>query len=156
MLEQHVNFTNISGYGITIGDLGLLLPTHTASRIVDLSMRLCRLPNTPDWLLGMLSISGDAVPLFDLAKLLELSTDAATERYVIVGESEQAIAIGIRGYPQRVRLKATDQLTTNPPLPKALEPYVQSVYHRDQVWVSWDFAAFFTTQGQRLAHNYLV
>lgn len=155
-VETTSTFADIFSYGIVINDLGLLLPTTTTSRIINLDIRLCRLPTAPPWLLGMLSVSGDAVPLFNLANLLELPIDIQPERYVIIGEREQSVAIGITGYPERVRLNVTDQLTSIPPLPEILKPYVHSVYRQERIWINWNFEAFFMAQGQRIAHSKFI
>lgn len=147
---------DISGYGIILGNLGLLLPTDTSSRLVDLNIRLCRLPIAPNWLLGIANLEGDLIPLFDLAKLLELPIEMPIERYVVIGAGEQAIGIGIIGHPQRVHLKATDKLHHNPPLPIILQPYIQSVYRTNYIWITYDHTAFFTAQGRRLAQDWFI
>lgn len=146
----------VSYYGVIMGNLGLLLPVHIPSRIVDLNIRLCRLPTAPDWLLGIANLSGDLIPLFDVTKLLELSIEVPLERYVIIGEGEQAVGIGIIGYPQRIHLNPNDKLQYNPPLPAILQPYVQTIYRKERLWITCDFTAFFTAQGQRLTQDWFI
>ena len=139
-----------SGYGITVGNLGLLLSIGVPSRLVDMDVRLCHLPTAPTWLLGMANLNGNTVPIFNLEQLLDLPQEALSTQYLVIGEGEQAAGVAITGRPQRVRLSPEDKLTRNPPLPSTLQPHVQTVYRRDRIWVAWDFQAFFEAVGQRI------
>ena len=139
-----------SGYGVTMGNLGLLLPTGVTSHLVEIDIRLCRLPTAPAWLLGVANLNGNSVPMFNLEQLLDLPHEAPSTKYLVIGEGDQAAGIAIAGHPQRVRLGLENKLTRNPPLPASLQPHVQAVYRREQIWVAWDFQAFFSAVGQRI------
>lgn len=141
----------VAGYGVRVGNIGLLLPNGVASRLVEMEdIHICRLPTAPSWLLGMANLDGNTVPMFDLEQLLGLSREAPTTKFLIIGSGEAAAGITLSGRPERVRWSSEQKMTRNPPLPEMMQAHVKNCYRSDKVWVELDFEAFFQASGAQL------
>ena len=141
----------LATYGLLVSNMGLLLPVGVASRLVETDIDLCRLPTAPAWLLGMMNLDGNTVPLFDLDALLDFPGQHAPSHYLVIGEGEDAAGITLAERPQRVRLGPDQQMNRNHPLPAALQAHVRACYRDgDQVWVDWDYIGFFQAVGRRI------
>jgi twitching motility protein PilI len=137
-------------YGFQIGDIGLLIGQDTSSEVLERAP-VYPLPKAPTWLLGLVNLRGNLVPVFDVKPLLELEGDDAQDkrRLLILGGGDKAVGIMIDGLPQ---LAATNNaLSRLPPLPAALRPYVAKAYVRDNaVWLEFDHYGFFGSLGERM------
>jgi chemotaxis signal transduction protein len=138
-----------SAYGLIVGNLGLLLPMDTFTTLVEGKLPFCRLPNTPAWLRGMVNVTGNFMPLFDLTALLELEAEGQTKTLVI-GQGEDAVAVLVPRAPMRVRINPEEQMSGRPPLPGMLQPFARACYKNERLWVDWDVDGFFTTAGTRI------
>ena len=63
---------SVTTHAVVIGDVGLLLPSDEVSELVERSP-VCKLPNTPTWFSGVISLRGNITPVFDLHFLFALS-----------------------------------------------------------------------------------
>ena len=137
-------------YGFRVGGIGLLVSQDTVSEVLE-QAPIYPLPNTPPWVLGLVNLRGNLVPVFDVKPLLELEGDDAQDkrRLLILGGGDKAVGIMIDGLPQ---LAATNNaLSRLPPLPAALRPYVAKAYVRDNaVWLEFDHYGFFGSLGERM------
>jgi chemotaxis signal transduction protein len=145
-LQQAASFT---AYGLIVGNLGLLLPMDTFTTLVESKLSLCRLPNTPAWLGGMVNVTGNFMPLFDLTALLELEGESQAKTLVI-GQGEDAVAVLVPRAPVRVRINPEEKMSGRPPLPGMLQPFAKACYKNERLWVEWDVDGFFTTAGERV------
>lgn len=135
-------------YGFRIGDIGLLIGQDTSSELLE-RVPIYPLPKAPAWLLGLINLRGNLVPVFDMWPLLELEHggDAQDQRrLLILGRSNDAVGLMISSLPQ---LAATRHVITRlPPLPSVLRPYVAKAYLQDEaVWLEFDYAGFFGALG---------
>ncbi len=132
-------------HGFKVSNLGLLLPAETVSELFQ-DLAYCRLPNTPDALVGMANVRGDIVPLFDLNELFGMPAGGKHHwRFLIVrNEDEETVGIRVEGLPTRLTLSARNKLKTLPPLPEPLRPYVRACYQLDDIWVEWDIFGCFS------------
>ena len=137
-------------YGFQIGDIGLLIGQDTSSEVLERAP-VYPLPKAPTWLLGLVNLRGNLVPVFDVKPLLELEGGDAQDkrRLLILGGGDKAVGIMIDGLPQ---LAATNNVLSRlPPLPAALRPYVAKAYVRDNaVWLEFDHYGFFGSLGERM------
>ncbi|HRD49402.1 MAG: chemotaxis protein CheW [Candidatus Competibacter sp.] len=138
-------------YGFRIGGVGLLIGQDTSSEVLERAP-VYPLPKAPAWLLGLVNLRGNLVPVFNVKPLLELEDGDAPDksRLLILGGGDKAVGILIDGLPQ---LAATSNaLPRLPPLPVALRPYVTKAYMRDNtVWLEFDHYGFFEALGGRMA-----
>lgn len=153
--------TDVSGsfwtHGFSVAGLGLLLPEGTVGEVFD-NLPLCRLPNTSEWLHAMASQRGNVVPIYDLAKVfgLKLSPEINTQeqsirKYFLIGQREKTIGILIDEMPTRIFLGNENRLSSTPPLPAILQPFVNACYQAEhRIWVDWDVDNFFLTVGDQV------
>jgi len=139
--------------GFLVGHLKLLIASQTTSELTDM-VPICSIPNTASWLLGLINLRGNLVPVFDLKMLLQLESQAVKKRMLLIlGQGEQAGAIIIDGLPTHIMLTAADKLESLPPLPAALKPFVPSGFEKQgDIWFNFDHLGFF----QSLAHKVAV
>lgn len=138
--------------GFRIGNIGLLIGEHATSELSDM-LAICPIPNTASWLLGIINLRGNLVPVFDLNGLLQIvQSIERMKMLLILGEGEAAGAIVIYDYPRHVTLTKEDKLETLPPLPDILSPFATVGYEKDnQMWFNFDHLGFFHAISSRVA-----
>lgn len=150
--QQHASLQQaalFSAYGLVVGNFGLLLPVNTFTTLVEGKLPFCRLPNTPAWLQGMVSVTGNFMPLFNLPALLGLEAKDVTKTLVI-GQGEDAVAVTIPRAPFRLRISSDEQMSGRPPLPGMLQPFARACYKNQRIWVEWDVDGFFSAAGAQI------
>jgi chemotaxis signal transduction protein len=130
--------------GFQIGNLGLLIGARTTSELIELLV-MCPIPFTVAWLLGLINLRGNLVPIFDLHQLLSIETNTSNKRMLLIlGQGESAGGIVIEALPVHLTFTSKDKLTSLPPLPAVLAPYVSQGYEKgEQVWFNFDHLGFF-------------
>ncbi|OQW91138.1 MAG: hypothetical protein BWK78_05425 [Thiotrichaceae bacterium IS1] len=138
--------------GFHISNIGLLISPHITSELTDVRT-ICAIPNTAPWLLGLINLRGNLVPVFDINMLLQLEDITDKKRMLLIlGEGDGAGAILINGLPMHITLSIADKLDDIPPLPEALKPYTPVAYDRNgEVWFSFDHVGFFQSLASRIA-----
>lgn len=142
--------TGLTRYGFRTGGVGLLIGAGVDSEVLD-ALPVSALPNTPAWLLGLINLRGNLVPVFDLVELLGLSRDPGHQRrMLILDEGERAVGVLIDRLPEVPQL--TRRLGSLPPLPGQLGEYVSDAYlSSESVWLEFDHRAFFASLSTHLA-----
>jgi len=145
-----VEFTRRLGF--RIGNIGLLIGEHATSELSDM-LAICPIPNTASWLVGIINLRGNLVPVFDLNGLLRIAQGSErTKMLLILGEGEEAGAIIIYDYPRHVTLTEEDKLDTLPPLPDILSPFATVGYEKEgNLWFNFDHLGFFQAIAPRVA-----
>jgi len=138
--------------GFRIGNIGLLITEHSTSELSDM-LAICSVPNTATWLVGIINLRGNLVPVFDLNGLLRIAQGSErTKMLLILGEGESAGAIIIYDYPRHVTLTGEDKLETLPPLPDILSPFATAGYEKEgQLWFNFDHLSFFQAIAPKIA-----
>lgn len=129
-------------YGFRSAGLGLLIRPGIGSEAVPM-MPLAAIPNGPSWLLGMINLRGNLVPVCDLRRLVGGASDAALEKpmILVLDKGEQAAGFLIDGYP--VALTALRPANQLPGLPQPLERHVKTLISADEeVWLEFDHEGF--------------
>ena len=129
-------------YGIRAGTFGLLLPPNKVSEVIK-QIRIYPLPNTVNWLLGMINLRGNVVPVFDLALFLESTIKPNIKPMIlVVDKGEDAVALQVDGAPQIV--DTTRKAILSAAVPKLLGGHVRAAYVDDtQIWLDVDFEDLF-------------
>lgn len=86
-----------------VGDaFGLLLPVGTSAEILR-ATRICSMPNTPPWSVGLANVRGNVVPVFDLLRYFSLGSVSVMRQQradiVTVGVGTAAFAIPVKREP---------------------------------------------------------
>lgn len=136
-------------YGFRAASIGLLL-AHSAGAELVAQGAVAPIPNGPVWLLGLMNLRGNLVPIVDLQTALDVGTtdEAASSRrasvplVLVFGKGERAIGVQIDAAPQA--LKSLSPVTQTPPLPERLSAHVGEGYVEDQsFWIEFRHESFF-------------
>ncbi len=124
--------------GFFIGDIGLMVDFADGSELTEIPTYY-RVPNAPDWLAGLTNLHGIVIPVFDLQKYFNLSTEKNKKRMLMVLQHEEkAIGIIVNGLPTRLTYSESQRMTNNTS-PSNLSQYIQSAYLIDQhLWFELD------------------
>lgn len=130
-------------YGFCIGSFGLMIQADVGSEVIRPEV-ISSLPGSAPYLLGLLNLRGNLVPVFDLSLLLGIakSTESRSMLVLILDKGESAVGMVIDGFPQPLAaLRSIEQL---PALPAALQEHVNAGYVKDeQVWLEFNHQSFF-------------
>ena len=137
--------------GFRIGNLGLLIGARATSELIDL-LDVCPIPFTAAWLLGLVNLRGTLVTIFDLHQLLGIEAKTSAKRMLLIlGQGESAGGIVIDALPIHLTFTSHDKLTSLPPLPTVLAPFVSQGYETtEQVWFNFDHLGFFESIASKI------
>lgn len=135
-------------YGFRVGSIGFLLPKMENAEIIE-QTHPCAIPNTPQWLKGVINVRGNLVPIFDLRSLLGLEDGQLSERLLILGKGNKAVGLYIDALP--VTVERPEKVETMPPVPGLLTNYVHGLYMSNkEIWLDLTFDDLFAELGERL------
>lgn len=130
-------------YGFKISNIGLIIAAHTISELVT-QMPIFPIPNTSNWLLGLINVRGNLIPVYSLKILLALeeTTECKQPLLLILDSGDLSVAIAIDTMPQMV--ETNNLLSHVPPLPSALKEYTTLAYgDGDGIWLEFNHQLFF-------------
>ena len=121
--------------GFHIGYLGLMIRYEKGSELIDLP-QVFALPNAPGWFSGIANLHGTLIPVFDLARYLDVEhLPAAKPMLLVLGHGIEAAGVVIDGMPVRLRFDAADR-AEGAPIPMALDGCVTGTYWAgEQTWM---------------------
>ena len=141
---------SITTHAVVIGDVGLLLPSDEVSELVD-KLPVCKLPNTPVWFSGVVSLRGNITPVFDLHHLFGVIVGTSYRRLIVIGSGETAVSFWVEHMPSMVALAGDDIMAGEPPLPDFIRNHANRYFLKDnQIWVDWNVRQFFHALGKQL------
>jgi len=137
--------------GFQIGNFGLLIGARTTSELIDL-LDMCPIPFTVAWLLGLINLRGNLVPIFDLHQLLNIEAKTSNKQMLLIlGQGQEAGGIVIDALPVHLTFTSNDKLTSLPPLPAVLASYVNQGYEKgEQIWFNFDHLGFFESMATKI------
>jgi len=133
----------VGRYGFKIGSLGLLIQSGSGSEVMQMPA-IWTLPGAPPWLLGLINLRGNLVPVFELRTVLGLAQRAVDEKplVLIFDQGDRAVGIVIDDFPKP--LSALSPLPSLPQLPTALTGHVSAGFVKDEmIWLEFDQHTFF-------------
>ncbi|EIJ43799.1 chemotaxis signal transduction protein [Beggiatoa alba B18LD] len=138
--------------GFHVGNIGLLIAQNATSELIEVNS-ICPIPNTASWLLGLINLRGNLVPVFDLNLLLGLENRISKKNMLLIlGRGEAAGAIILDKLPQHVIFMNSDRLDSLPPLPAVLKPFATQGYEKSgEVWFNFDHQGFFESLAGKVA-----
>ncbi|MBC3920193.1 chemotaxis protein CheW [Undibacterium sp. CY18W] len=130
-------------YGYRLASLNLLVRAEVGSEVIR-AQALAPLPGAATYLLGLINLRGNLVPVFDLGLVLggRRSDITPNKLFLILDKGDNAVGMVIDSYPQPlVGLRSIAQL---PQLPATLEAHVPAAYMLDErVWLDFNHESFF-------------
>ncbi len=138
--------------GFHVGQLGLAIRTDLAGELIDMP-RLCPVPNTAPWVLGLANVRGHLVPVFDSHRLFEAERPhRGKPRVLVLGQGEDAAGLVIDDLPVSKGFAPEQRLQPPPPLPRLVEEHLRAVFKEDeQLWVEFDPGDLFEALAARAA-----
>lgn len=135
-------------YGFSVGAEHILIDSKTICEVVQ-SAQIYHIPNTRAWVLGVINLRGNLVPVFDLLKRLdETATRAEDKRLLILDQGERAVGIYIDGLPQALKIdpEGPDSRSAIPEdIPNAIKGHVIAAYRVDSnTWLEVNHRELFT------------
>lgn len=143
-------------YGYRMGSLGMLIKLGSTSEVMH-PPAISTLPGSPHWLLGLINLRGNLIPIFDLRKVLGVEPQPSAEQALILvlDQADKAVGITIDGFPKP--LSALNTLPAIPQLPSMLIGHVSKAYVKEElIWLEFDHATFFEALArisENLANN---
>lgn len=146
-LGQDVGRARNLRYGYALGSFRILIGKQVPCEVVP-ETAIYPLPNTPQWVLGMINLRGNLVPIFDLRKrLLPEAANSGERRLLILDRGTRAAGIFIDGLPQALEINDADpaQLAEIPAgLPVTLRDNLRGAYScAGTTWLEIDHRGLF-------------
>lgn len=138
-------------YGFKIDTLGLLIQRGSGSEVMQMPA-IWTLPGAPPWLLGLINLRGNLVPVFELRILLGLGQRTAEEKPLVLvfDQGDRAVGILIDDFPKP--LSALNALPNLPQLPTALQGHVHAGFVKDEmIWLEFDQHTFFEEMSRNVS-----
>ncbi len=137
--------------GFVLGHLGLTIRYEDGSELSDMPATY-RLPNAPDWFVGIANLHGLLVPVFDLALYLGIEhRNGVKPMLLVLGHGPDSAGIVIDGLPVRLRLRPADR-AEGAPVPAALDGCVSETYWAaDSTWIDLQVGALLGKLTEELA-----
>lgn len=140
--------------GFYIGNIGLLIGENVVSELTEMSS-ICPIPNTASWLVGLINLRGNLIPVFDLYTLLGIERDVSARKrtiLLIMGQGDAAGALVLENLPVHIIFTESDKLESLPLLPDVLKTFTTSGFEKNgEIWFNFDHAGFFQSLTTRIA-----
>lgn len=144
--------------GFHIGNLGFLIAQQTTSELSEL-LPICPIPFTATWLLGLINLRGNLVPVFDLHDLLKLEkVTVKKQMLLILGEGSDAGAIVIDDLPIPLTFAESEKLLSLSSSKELKTACVTSGYEKKdnkdkegKLWFNFDHQSFFKSLMSKVA-----
>lgn len=139
--------------GFQVGEMGLLIGANTISELNDVP-QICSIPNTADWMLGLVNLRGNLVPVFDMSMLLGIERKEKKKKMLLIlGQGDEAAGILIDNLPSHQIFAETDRLENLPGLPEVIRPFIPNAYEKNSnIWFTFDHESFFQSLTSRVAN----
>lgn len=130
-------------YGFNVATLNFLVKQGCASEVLQMT-DIWSLPGSPPWLLGLVNLRSNLVPVFDFRKLLDLPPRAAgaVSQILVFDQGDKAAGILIDDFPKPVF--DLNRLNGVPQLPAELQAHMRGGYMQGELmWLDFDHESFF-------------
>ena len=116
-------------YGYRTGSMRFMVPEGTVSELLN-SSKIYHLPNAPRWIVGLINMHGNVIPVVDIASYIgdEVSR-LQKSNILVIGTNEAAIGILIDGLPEAIN--ENEIVTGLSAVPEKLEGYVKAGLYSD-------------------------
>ncbi|VAW60292.1 hypothetical protein MNBD_GAMMA11-2386 [hydrothermal vent metagenome] len=139
-------------YGFSIGHIGFLIAQNTFSEIVK-NVSIYPVPNTKNWMRGLINLRGNLVPVYDLSLLLGYSKEKTRDtNLLILGKDSISVGILINRLPKHCNIAEWDIISDIPEHLSSLEAYVIKAYSSDEkIWLELNHSEYFKSIKEQIA-----
>lgn len=140
-------------YGFMVGGIGFLISSEVLCEVMK-NFKVYPIPNTKQWMHGLLNLRGNLMPVYDLSMLLGLSTEPMThENLLVIDKGAESVGILIDSLPRQCDLRGFAELKGLPEIPAELSDCVSNAYSKDDVlWLGFKHKEFFTKMIDSIAY----
>jgi len=150
--DYHLN----KRYGFQLCNINFLIEENVLSEITN-NYEIYPFPNVPKWVLGLITLHGNLVPVFDLRSHLQSTQQAIMRTHLLViDEGEKAVGIYIDTLPRVLQLDPEDTLVAQVPdsIPAILIDHVRMAYDiENETWLEINYDSFFSSLTQSLSSD---
>ncbi len=139
----------IKRYGFCIQGIHLLAPQNVYCELIP-NFHPSPLPNAPDYVLGLINLRGNLLPVYQLGKRDKHATSASTaevrhKKYaLLIGQVSKSAALVIDDKPQAITLSDESTSSTTDNLPEWLSSSINGSFIIDgTTWHDLDAKALF-------------
>lgn len=131
-------------YGFKIDGIGFLISSETLCEVMK-NFNVYPIPNTKQWMRGLVNLRGNLIPVFDLSMLLGLSEDPMShDNLLIIDKGPETVGILIDSMPQPCDMRGWTVLSHIPKLPAGLSEVITNAYSIDEmIWLDFNHKEFF-------------
>jgi twitching motility protein PilI len=143
MVVVAIEQEKLTRYGFRISTLGFLIQHGCISEVLH-KPDIWDLPGSSSWLMGLINLRSNLVPVFDLSQLFDLPPrDAgATQLVLVIDQGDKAVGMLIDDYPEP--LFDMSFFSDLPQMPGELQAHLRGGYTKgDSVWLEFDHESFF-------------
>ncbi len=135
-------------YGFQIGHLNLIYDAKIACELLK-HIIIYSVPNTPKWMLGLINLRGNLVPVFDLEDYFGFDPlDNKHQLLLVLGKGGKAVAFQIKAYPELLNDLVKEAFI--PKLIPKIENYILGAYKGKKLWLELDKEKFFSMLGKKV------
>ncbi len=137
-------------YGFILGGYGFLIPEETESEVIN-SPSIFTIPNSSNFMAGIISVRGSFAPVFDLEKMLGIEPQSQIESVIVFKVDGEFL-----GFPfQSAHSLQLSPLASenNPELPETLTQFTENIYQTDQKnWIEFNFKSCMDEFANKISH----
>ncbi|MGR9116977.1 MAG: chemotaxis protein CheW [Gammaproteobacteria bacterium] len=140
--------SDTSRYGFRIGNLGFLFPKSCPGEVL-IAPEICPIPNTRDWMPGVISLRGSLIPVFDLHGLLFNTSIIDNKPIILVlDQGKRAFGFVLKDSPVWLTDLVEAPLESSS-VPDLIAKLVSKVYlHQETTWLAFSRTDLFTFLGE--------
>jgi len=138
--------------------LGLLIQESCNKELLE-APAICKIPFTPSWLKGFITVRGQIAPVVDLQLFFGIDNARHEARHSIVSErrhgaagnnhyllhfdaGSESFAISIRSLPRKFSVTSAQAMVLPPELTATLKACVGTCYQHQGIWCEWNIEQF--------------
>ena len=116
-------------YGYRVAGMRFIVPEGTVSELLHNS-KIYHLPNAPGWLVGLINMHGNVMPVVDIASYAGVEISHLKKSNILaMGENENAIGVLIDGMPEAI--KENESITDLSSVPDKLSDFISTGLYAD-------------------------
>ncbi len=126
-------------YGFKLGEYGFLVPEGAFSNVIE-NASIFTIPNTINWVRGLINLRGEMIPVFDLSAMLNLNHQVKKQTAIVIKTGNRSMAFLTDGGQslEQSTLSETQSKST-----ESISKYTQTAYQLlDTRWYEFDYSKF--------------
>ncbi len=150
--ETKLNNMNLDlRYGFILGGYGLLIPGSIESEVIN-APEIYPIPNTSEFMMGLISVRGHFAPVFDLGKMLDIEFQSRTKSIIVLKINGNYLSFPFeKAHSLELPPPISDNDST---LPDKIKQFAGHTYQTDQeFWIEFDFKSCIEQFSNEISHH---